>query len=192
VATAALCERLRVRFRRPVRSVPKVAPAGLASGWRVAGWLVTIHSEADELLLDALARGVLTGSSSLTPALVLHSPERFRGELVNRASIVGAQAVSDDPIGLVLRVFSERVDRYVADHGRRWGLLDLAREPLTPREVEVGDLAVLSGWPHREVARATSISERTVESHLRRVLAKHGLRGHRAHEPRAHGFEEWR
>ena len=50
-----------------------------------------------------------------------------------------------------------------------------AQDPLTTREREVAEL-VAQALPNREVAQALVLSERTVESHVRSILAKTGLR----------------
>jgi DNA-binding CsgD family transcriptional regulator len=50
-----------------------------------------------------------------------------------------------------------------------------AQDPLTAREREVAGL-VAQALPNREVARALVLSERTVESHVRSILAKTGLK----------------
>lgn len=50
-----------------------------------------------------------------------------------------------------------------------------AQDPLTAREREVAEL-VAQALPNREVARALVLSERTVESHVRSILAKTGLK----------------
>jgi len=47
-------------------------------------------------------------------------------------------------------------------------------DPLTPREREVAGL-VAQALSNREVARTLVLSERTVESHVRSILAKAGL-----------------
>jgi DNA-binding CsgD family transcriptional regulator len=49
------------------------------------------------------------------------------------------------------------------------------QDPLTARECEVAGL-VAKALPNREVARALVLSERTVESHVRSILAKTGLK----------------
>jgi len=49
-----------------------------------------------------------------------------------------------------------------------------AQDPLTTREREVAGL-VAQALSNREVARALVLSERTVESHVRSILAKTGL-----------------
>jgi DNA-binding CsgD family transcriptional regulator len=49
-----------------------------------------------------------------------------------------------------------------------------AEDPLTPREREVAGL-VAQALSNREVARTLVLSERTVESHVRSILAKTGL-----------------
>jgi DNA-binding CsgD family transcriptional regulator len=50
-----------------------------------------------------------------------------------------------------------------------------AQDPLTAREREVAEL-VAQALPNREVARALVLSERTVESHVRSILAKTRLK----------------
>jgi DNA-binding CsgD family transcriptional regulator len=50
-----------------------------------------------------------------------------------------------------------------------------AQDPLTPREREVAEL-VAQAMLNRDVARALVLSERTVESHVRSILAKTGLK----------------
>jgi DNA-binding CsgD family transcriptional regulator len=59
-----------------------------------------------------------------------------------------------------------------------------AVEPLSPREQEVIAL-VARALPNREIARVLVLSERTVESHIRRILAKTHL-GSRAELIRWH------
>ncbi|HLK74282.1 MAG TPA: helix-turn-helix transcriptional regulator [Streptosporangiaceae bacterium] len=49
-----------------------------------------------------------------------------------------------------------------------------AEDPLTGRERQVADL-VAQALSNREVARTLVLSERTVESHVRSILAKTGL-----------------
>ena len=49
-----------------------------------------------------------------------------------------------------------------------------ANNPLTPREREVAGL-VAQALSNREIARTLVLSERTVESHVRSILAKTGL-----------------
>jgi DNA-binding CsgD family transcriptional regulator len=50
-----------------------------------------------------------------------------------------------------------------------------ARDPLTPREQKVAELAA-SGLPTREIAAASYLSQKTVEYHLTRVYRKLGVR----------------
>jgi DNA-binding NarL/FixJ family response regulator len=50
-----------------------------------------------------------------------------------------------------------------------------ATDPLTPREREVAEL-VGQAMSNREVANKLVLSERTVESHVRNILAKTGLK----------------
>jgi DNA-binding NarL/FixJ family response regulator len=48
-----------------------------------------------------------------------------------------------------------------------------AEDPLSEREREVVEL-VAQALSHREIARRLVVSERTVEAHVRRILAKTG------------------
>jgi DNA-binding NarL/FixJ family response regulator len=50
-----------------------------------------------------------------------------------------------------------------------------AQDPLTARERDVAEL-VAQALPNREVAQVLVLSERTVESHVRSILAKTGLK----------------
>jgi DNA-binding CsgD family transcriptional regulator len=61
-------------------------------------------------------------------------------------------------------------DAFLADAAAR----TRAQDPLTAREREVIEL-VAQALPNREVARMLVLSERTVESHVRSILAKTGL-----------------
>jgi len=60
---------------------------------------------------------------------------------------------------------------------RETGTSDAAdhRDPLTPREQKVAELAA-SGLPTREIAAASYLSQKTVEYHLTRVYRKLGVR----------------
>ena len=63
-----------------------------------------------------------------------------------------------------------------ADHLlRRIGAVERIADPLTPRESEVATL-IAHALTNRQIARRLVLSERTVETHVRHILAKLGLR----------------
>ena len=67
-----------------------------------------------------------------------------------------------------IKLSEEAGDRAGIEHCSR------AEDPLTPREREVAGL-VAQALSNREVARTLTLSERTVESHVRSILGKTGL-----------------
>lgn len=58
---------------------------------------------------------------------------------------------------------------------RRIGTAERTADPLTPRESEVAAL-IAQALTNRQIARRLVLSERTVETHVRHILAKLGLR----------------
>lgn len=58
---------------------------------------------------------------------------------------------------------------------RRIGTAERTTDPLTPRESEVAGL-IAQALTNRQIARRLVLSERTVETHVRHILAKLGLR----------------
>jgi DNA-binding NarL/FixJ family response regulator len=58
---------------------------------------------------------------------------------------------------------------------RRIGTAERTTDPLTPRESEVVAL-IAQALTNRQIARRLVLSERTVETHVRHILAKLGLR----------------
>jgi DNA-binding CsgD family transcriptional regulator len=86
------------------------------------------------------------------------------------ARTLAAQAASEfRALDLPLRV--EMADRLL----RRIGVEERAADPLSPRESEVVQL-VAQALTNRQIAARLVLSERTVETHVRSVLAKLGLR----------------
>lgn len=77
--------------------------------------------------------------------------------------------------GVLLRKLSEWINDL---GGMSWGNLAVAisERALTGREKEIIDL-VGSGLSNKEIARALTVSQRTVEGHLYRVFAKLGISG---------------
>jgi DNA-binding CsgD family transcriptional regulator len=63
-----------------------------------------------------------------------------------------------------------RRGRFLADAAAR----ARAADPLTPREREIADL-VAQALSNRDIANKLVLSERTVESHVRNILAKTGM-----------------
>ncbi len=82
-----------------------------------------------------------------------------------------ARAAAADARRLDMPGLLAEADAFLADAAAKARSLD----PLTDREREVAEL-VAQALPNREVARTLVLSERTVESHVRNILAKTGLR----------------
>jgi DNA-binding CsgD family transcriptional regulator len=87
-------------------------------------------------------------------------------QAVNYARTAAAEARRLDMPGLLAEA-----DAFLADVAAK----ARAEDPLTAREREIAEL-VAQALPNREVARMLVLSERTVESHVRSILAKTGLR----------------
>jgi DNA-binding NarL/FixJ family response regulator len=81
-----------------------------------------------------------------------------------------ARAAAADARRLDMPGLLRAADAFLADAAAR----ARAQDPLTAREREVIDL-VAQALSNREVARRLVLSERTVESHVRSILAKTGL-----------------
>jgi DNA-binding CsgD family transcriptional regulator len=129
-------------------------------------------------------------ATSFERALRLHDEESFpyeraRTQLVYgerlrragerkraRAQLHAALAVFDE---LGARAWSERAHSELAATGERLRPAAVAREGLTPREMQVA-LAVAEGASNNEVAAVLYLTPKTVEYHLTRVYRKLGLR----------------
>ena len=188
LSTSPIPAKARALFgRRPLVSSADPERLPLRSHERAVGWLLWVRSEGDEALLLRLAgRAQIKGCP---PGLVLYPGRSPSVETVNGSARLGALAILAPGIEAVASSFSGRLDAYVATQRARWGLVDLASAPLSRRELSVAELA-LEGWSHDDIGEALGISRRTVEAHMRRVMAKHGLRG-RIAELRARCARHW-
>ncbi|MDT7781675.1 MAG: hypothetical protein QOF58_94 [Pseudonocardiales bacterium] len=91
------------------------------------------------------------------------------GSLAEARTAAALAASEFRALGLPLRL--EAADRLL----RRIGVEERAADPLSPRESEVVSL-VAQALTNREIATRLVLSERTVETHVRSVLSKLGLR----------------
>ncbi|TDU80449.1 LuxR family transcriptional regulator [Streptomyces sp. KS 21] len=126
-------------------------------------------AQAEELLREALIRNRALGARpyvALT-CLNLATVERDKGALADAAALAGeAVAIADrldlpGPSAAAARLLDEIAARR-DDTG-----------PLTPRERQIAEL-VVRARTNRQIADDLIISERTVESHVRSILAKLG------------------
>lgn len=161
--------------REQMRPDQAIVPAGGASGVIVLGREggVQYASPAGQEWLDALRRHPLEAQTTL-PAAILSSIAGLRSgreSAVGRIGLPGTVATveatpggSDGSIALV--VSASRSSTHTALP---------ASWDLTPAESRVAAL-VIEGRPNRDVADQLSISEHTVEWHLRRIFEKLGVR----------------
>ncbi|MEV6235201.1 AAA family ATPase [Lentzea sp. NPDC051838] len=109
-----------------------------------------------------------------TPFLALSRLGLARA-LVSLGSLTEARTLATQAAAefraLDLPVRLEAADRLL----RRIGVEERAADPLSPRESEVVEL-ITQAMTNREIATRLVLSERTVETHVRSVLAKLGLR----------------
>jgi DNA-binding CsgD family transcriptional regulator len=138
--------------------------------------------------------GIVAGESSFEPAfeqaLAAHDAEPFpferaRTELVygERLRRAGQKRSARERLRAALELFedlgadawSARARTELAGAGERLRPAHVARESLTPREMQVA-LAVAEGSSNGEVAAALYLTPKTVEYHLTRVYRKLGLR----------------
>ncbi len=140
------------------------------SGWRRVGRTAAVEGRSQDAVVafeQALSADVAFGArpaaalDRLSLAELLADPDPTRARLLARQAASEARTVGlPGPL--------RRADQLV----RR---LDAATpDPLTGREREVAEL-VAQSMSNREVAATLVLSERTVESHVRNILAKLGL-----------------
>ncbi|MFE9629385.1 ATP-binding protein [Streptomyces sp. NPDC006463] len=126
-------------------------------------------SQAEELLREALIRNRALGARpyvALT-CLDLAAVERDKGALADAAAFAGeALSIADQ---LDLPGTSAAAVRLIGEIAAQRDNTD----PLTPRERQIAELASRART-NRQIAADLFISERTVESHVRKVLAKLG------------------
>jgi DNA-binding NarL/FixJ family response regulator len=84
---------------------------------------------------------------------------------------MAVDAINSGTIWAPRRLLSKLVDRFMKDPGS--SIVD-AGSHLTDREYQVLDL-ILEAQPNREIARQLGIEERTVRSHVGRLMRKTGV-----------------
>ncbi|MEV6710640.1 AAA family ATPase [Lentzea sp. NPDC051208] len=92
-----------------------------------------------------------------------------QGDLPQARTLVAEAAAEFRALDMPIRL--AEADRLL----KRIGAAEQAQDPLSPRESEVVDL-VAQALTNRQIATRLHLSERTVETHVRSVLAKLGLR----------------
>ncbi|HEX7308883.1 ATP-binding protein [Lentzea sp.] len=92
-----------------------------------------------------------------------------RGDLAEARPLAAQAAAEFRALGMPVRLAD--ADRLL----QRIGAGERAADPLSPRESEVVEL-VAQALTNRQIATRLTLSERTVETHVRSVLAKLGLR----------------
>jgi DNA-binding CsgD family transcriptional regulator len=150
-------------------------------------------TENEEAIIQR-CRGIVSGESSFEPAfagaLAAHDAEPFPFERARTLLVYGERLRREgrrksarERLRAALELFddlgadawSARARSELAGTGERLRPAHVARESLTPREMQVA-LAVAEGRSNGEVAAALYLTPKTVEYHLTRVYRKLGLR----------------
>jgi DNA-binding CsgD family transcriptional regulator len=125
---------------------------------------------AEELLREAIARNRATGAR---PDLAAATLDLARVLPRDRAGLAEAATLTRDALGLAIRL---DMPGMVAAAGRFAAEIAAERDevdPLTAREREVAEM-VADALTNRHIAERLVLSERTIESHVRSILAKTG------------------
>jgi DNA-binding CsgD family transcriptional regulator len=131
------------------------------------------RADAEELFREAIARNRAVGARPDLAAASLDLAGVLRDGQPSRAGLAEAAALARDALGLAVRL---DMPGTVAAAGRLAAEIAADRDevdPLTAREREVAEL-VADALSNRQIAERLVLSERTVESHVRSILAKTG------------------
>jgi DNA-binding CsgD family transcriptional regulator len=173
-ARAGRLDAARELFARAAKGMPAASPGEEAVIERCAGIV------ADDLSFESAFERALTLHDSEPFPFERALTEQAYGERLRRAGrrerareLLHAALVAFDELGAT--AWSSRSRSELAASGERLRSSAVARESLTPREMQVA-LAVAEGASNNEVAAALYLTPKTVEYHLTRVYRKLGLR----------------
>jgi len=129
--------------------------------------LLERHDEAVRLFEEAIAWDARLGARPY----VVHNRVRLAAELVTLGDLPRAETLARQAAGEARRL---GMPGWLRDATALLERARLAADPLTGREREIAAL-VAGALSNRQIAHRLVLSERTVESHVRSVLAKLGL-----------------
>lgn len=169
----AFAARTFVALIRPsgfARSVSTVKQALVAIGQRAWTGLVLDVTLPDGSGLDLLER--LRAEGHVLPALVVTGSHDAM--VANRAHRLGASCVFKPDVAADLQMFVQRAITATTDaHSRRLAAVRSLRKRLnlSSRELDIVELLAL-GVPRERLAEELNLSENTIKSTVRRILAK--------------------